>query len=145
MDDIDGLLLPGGDHENVIDQVLTRVRGITRANNVGLTLIDQGVTSHGRMFLVNAAGGCPVNRVVLDEQMVATLRDSKQGLTVVRCEEGRHSFLEPLQSAGSEFFWIWPVLVEDELAAILSVGYVEPPAYGAQVAGCGSHCAQRLE
>ncbi len=42
LDEIDGLLLPGGDYENVIDQVLIRVRSITRANNVGLTLIDPG-------------------------------------------------------------------------------------------------------
>jgi diguanylate cyclase (GGDEF)-like protein len=144
IEDIDGLLLAGGDHENVIDQVLTRVRGVTGSNNVGLTLIEPGVSGHGRMFLVNADGGCPVNRVVLDEQMLDTLRNARSGLTVVRCEERRHSFLEPLQRAGSGFFWIWPVTVEGALAAILSVGYVEPPANGARVAGCGTHCAQRL-
>lgn len=144
IDDIDGLLLAGGDHESVIDQVLTRVREITRANNVGLTLIDQGVSGHGRMFAVNSKGGCPVSRVILDEQMVETLRQATHGLTVIRCEEGRHSFLEPLQSAGSAFFWIWPVSVEGRLGAILSVGYVEPPAQGARVAGCGTHCAERL-
>jgi diguanylate cyclase (GGDEF)-like protein len=144
IDDIDGLLLAGGDHESVIDQVLTRVRGITGANNVGLTWIDPGVSGHGRMFAVNAEGGCPVSRVILDEQMVETLRAATHGLTVVRCEEGRHSFLEPLQSAGSAFFWIWPVTVEGKLGAILSVGYVDPPAQGARVAGCGTHCAERL-
>ncbi|MEO8315172.1 MAG: EAL domain-containing protein [Pseudomonadota bacterium] len=144
MDDINGLLLAGGDHEGVIDQVLTRVRGITRANNVGLTLIDAAVSGHGRMFAVNSEGGCPVSRVMLDEQMVETLRQTTHGLTVVRCEEGRHSFLDPLQSAGSTFFWIWPVVAAGELVAILSVGYVEPPADGARVAGCGTHCAERL-
>lgn len=144
MDDIDRLLLAGGDHESVIDQVLTRVRGISGANNVGLTLIDPGVSGHGRMFAVNAEGGCPVSRVMLDDQMGETLRHATQGLTVVRCEEGRHSFLEPLRSAGSSFFWVWPVHVEGQLAAILSVGYTEPPAHGARVAGCGTHCAERL-
>jgi diguanylate cyclase (GGDEF)-like protein len=144
IDDIDGLLLAGGDHESVIDQVLTKVRGITRASNVGLTLIDPGVCGHGRMFAVNAAGGCPVSRVMIDEQMLETLRAARHGLTVVRCEEGRHSFLEPLQAAGSNFFWIWPVAVEGELAAILAVGYAEPPTHGARVAGCGTHCAERL-
>jgi diguanylate cyclase (GGDEF)-like protein len=144
LDEIDGLLLPGGDYENVIDQVLTRVRSITRAHNVGLTLIDPGVSGHGRLFVVNAAGGFPVNRVELDDQMVATLREARHGLTIVRCEEGRHSFLEPLQGAGSAFFWVWPVMVAGELAAILAVGYEEPPAQAARVAGCGAHCAQRL-
>jgi diguanylate cyclase (GGDEF)-like protein len=144
LDEIDGLLLPGGDYENVIDQVLTRVRSITHARNVGLTLIDPGVAGHGRLFVVDAKGGFPVNRVELDDEMVATLRDAENGLTIVRCEEGRHSFLEPLQGAGSAFFWVWPVMVAGELAAILAVGYEEPPAQAARVAGCGAHCAQRL-
>jgi diguanylate cyclase (GGDEF)-like protein len=142
--DIDALLLAGGDFENVIDQVLARVRDVTDANNVGLTLIDPGASGHGRMFAVNTQGGFPVNRVVLDEQMASTLLESVTGLTVVRCEAVRHSFLAPLQTAGSSFFWVWPVVVNEDLAAILVVGYAEPPEYGARVAGCGTLCAQRL-
>ncbi len=57
------MLLPGGDYENVIDQVLTRVRAVTGAKNVGLTLIDNAVSSNGRMLTVNSDGGGPVNRV----------------------------------------------------------------------------------
>jgi diguanylate cyclase (GGDEF)-like protein len=144
LEEIDALLLTGGDHESVVDQVLSRVREVTGANNVGLTMVDSGVAGHGRLFAVNSQGGCPVNRVVLDEQMLHTLRESRTGLTIVRCEEGRHSFLEPMQSGGSAFFWVWPVLVADELAAILAVGYVEPPPHGARVAGCGTLCAQRF-
>jgi diguanylate cyclase (GGDEF)-like protein len=45
---------------------------------------------------------------------------------------------------GSQFFWVWPVVVNDRLAAILTVGYVEPPVNGAHVAGCGTQCAHRL-
>ena len=144
VDEIDGLLLAGGDHENVIDQVLMRIRDITRANNVGLTLVEPDVAGHGRMFAVDVDGGCPVSRVAMDEQMVETLRTAQHGLTVARFEAGRHSFLEPLQSAGSSFFWVWPVSIDGQLAAVLAVGYVEPPANGARVAGCGTHCAQRL-
>ena len=35
-------------------------------------------------------------------------------------------------------------VVNDRLAAILAVGYVEPPVNGSHVAGCGTQCAQRL-
>ncbi len=143
LDEIDGLLLPGGDHEGVIDQVLARVRAVTRAHNVGLTLVDP-VASHGRLFAVSAAGGAPVTRVPLDADMVATLREAELGLTVVRNEEGRHSFLAPLQAGGATFFWIWPVMAAGELAAILAVGYVEAPSGAAGVAQTGTQCAQRL-
>ena len=98
LDEIDALLLPGGDYESVLDHVLTRVRASTMAHNVGLTLIDP-VSGHGRLFAVSGTGGQPVSRVTLDGDMVATLSEAEQGLTVARCEEGRHSFLEPLQGA----------------------------------------------
>jgi len=144
LEEIDALLLVGGDYESVIDQVLTRVREATTANNVGLTLVDPSMTGHGRLFAVNAEGGCPVNRVVLDEQMAQALRESLTGLTVVRCEELRHSFLLPLQQDGSEFFWVWPVMVNQELTGVLAIGYREAPQLGARVAACGTQCAQRL-
>jgi diguanylate cyclase (GGDEF)-like protein len=144
LEEIDALLLAGGDYESVIDQVLMRVRQATGANNVGLTLVDPAMTGHGRLFAVGAEGGCPVNRVVLDEQMTQSLRDAPGGLTVARCEEGRHSFLMPLQGAGSEFFWVWPVMVNQELSAVLAIGYPEAPPQGARVAHCGTQCAQRL-
>ena len=144
LEEIDALLLMGGDYESVIDQVLMRVREATGANNVGLTLVDPAMTGHGRLFAVDAEGGCPVNRVVLDEEMTQALRESAAGLTVVRCEEGRHSFLMPMQQGGSEFFWVWPVLVNQELSAVLAVGYTETPPQSARVAACGTQCAQRL-
>lgn len=144
LDEIDALLLPGGDYENVIDQVLGRVRAVVNANNVGLTLVDPSSAMHGRLFVVNAHGGAPVNRVVLDIEMVETLREADAGLTIVRCEDGRHSFLEPLQSTGSDFFWVWPVMAGEELAAILAVGYVEPPQQAARIADTGMLCARHL-
>jgi diguanylate cyclase (GGDEF)-like protein len=143
LDEIDALLLPGGDYESVIDQVLGRVRAVTRSHNVGLTLVDQ-VTGHGRLFAVSVTGGQPVTRVSLDPDMAATLRDAELGLTVARSEPGRHSFLEPLQAGGSQFFWVWPVLAAGELAAILSVGFTEAPAGATSIAETGTQCAQRL-
>lgn len=144
LEEIDGLLLMGGDYESVLDQVLMRVREATGAHNVGLTLVDPAMSGHGRLFAVDAEGGCPVNRVVLDEEMMHALRASAGGLTIVRCEEGRHSFLMPMQQGGSEFFWVWPVLVNQELSAVLVVGYPEAPPQSARVAACGTQCAQRL-
>jgi diguanylate cyclase (GGDEF)-like protein len=143
LDEIDALLLPGGDHESVIDQVLSRVRAVTRSHNVGLTLVD-AVTGHGRLFAVSATGGAPLTRVQLDGDMVATLREAELGLTVVRNEQGRHSFLEPLQAGGATFFWVWPVTAGGELAAILAVGYADPPSGATSVAQTGTQCAQRL-
>lgn len=143
LEEIDTLLLAGGDHESVIDQILMRVREATGSRNVGLTLVDPAMTGHGRLFAVNSAGGCPVSRVLLDEQMAQALIESGSGMTVVRCEEVRHSFLAPLQQEGSEFFWVWPVMVNGALAAVLAIGYTEAPEQGSVVI-CGTQCARRL-
>lgn len=142
--EMDTLLIAGGEFEYVIDRVLKLVCGVTTARNVGVTLIDSDAVGHGRLFAVSADGDFPVNRVVLDDEMAAVLLESRTGLTIMRCEEERHSFLKPLQVDGSQFFWVWPVVVGERLAAILTVGYAEPPHNGAHVAGCGTHCAQRL-
>ncbi len=142
--EIDTLLIAGGDFEYVIDRVLKLVCGVTQARNVGVTLIDSDAEGHGRLFAVSADGDFPVNRVVLDDGMASTLLESKTGLTIMRCEDERHSFLKPMQVDGSQFFWVWPVVVNDRLAAILAVGYVDPPVSGSHVAGCGTQCAQRL-
>jgi diguanylate cyclase (GGDEF)-like protein len=144
LDELDALLLPGGDYESVIDQVLTRVRAVTRANNVGLALVDPGIVGHGRLYVVNSEGGAPVNRVMLDPAMVAALREADEGLTIASFEPGRHSFLEPLHCSGSTCFWVWPVMASDELAAILTVAYVEPPQTSDRIADTGMLCAQRL-
>jgi diguanylate cyclase (GGDEF)-like protein len=142
--EIDALLIGAGEVENVLDRVLERVRDVTLARNVGITLIDANAPGYGRLFSVSAEGGCPISRVSLDAQMAQTLLESRSGLTIVRCEEVRHSFLAPLQESGAQFFWVWPVIVAERLAAILSVGYAEPPQFGGQVAHYGTECARRL-
>ena len=82
--------------------------------------------------------------MLLDGDMALRLRDAEQGLTIVRFEEGRHSFLEPLQGAGASFFWVWPVMAAGEMAAVLSVGFADAPAGGSGIADTGTQCAQRL-
>jgi diguanylate cyclase (GGDEF)-like protein len=141
---IDALLIGAGDVESVMDEVLALVREVMLARNVGMTLVDANAPTHGRLFCVSAESGAPVTRVNLDPQMVETLGASRTGMTIFRFEEQRHSFLTPLHAGGSQFFWVWPVCVGDRLAAILSVGYTEPPQAAEQIARCGTECAQRL-
>lgn len=142
--DIDELLIGAIDVEQVLDRVLVRMRELMRARNVSLMLVDASVSGHGRLFSVGLDATLGINRVVLDPAMGQTLLESHSGLTIMRCEEERHSFLLPLRDSGTEFFWVWPLLPAQRLAAVLAVGYVEPPAQGAQVAHYGTLCVRRL-
>ena len=86
----------------------------------------------------------PVQRVTFDNAMIATVRESPEGLTIARIEETRHSFLASMRDCGAEFFWLWPVVDEERLAALLIVGYHGEPARDPAVADYGAAFAERL-
>jgi diguanylate cyclase (GGDEF)-like protein len=143
--EIDSLLLASGEVEEVLDGVLERVRDVTRCRAAGIALIDGNAPLHGRIFVASREGGpLPVSRVSIDASILDTLNASPQGLTIARCEEGRHSFLVPLISSGAQFFWAWPVFAGERLAAVLAVGYDEPAQADASLAAYGTECAMRL-
>jgi len=143
--EIDRLLLGSAGLEQVLDAILSRVQAVTRCQSVGIALRDGDAPGRGRVYLAIAGlNDLPVSRVALDDDMLTTLAGESGGLTITRCEEQRHSFLKPLKEAGSEFFWVWPVAVEERVEAILAVGYREPPVADPQIARSGGEFAARL-
>ncbi|HEY1284193.1 MAG TPA: EAL domain-containing protein [Steroidobacteraceae bacterium] len=145
LSEIDQLLLGPAELEEMLESILERVQTVTRCHSVGITLRDADAPGRGRIYLAaNGLTGLPVSRVTLDDDMVTTLATEFDGLTITRCEEARHSFLRPLNEIGSEFFWVWPVMPNDRVEAILAVGYREAPASDPHVAKCGGQFARRL-
>ena len=145
LSEVDRLLLQPGGLEPVLDAILTRVQRVTGCSSAGIVLRDPDAPWRGRVYL--AAKSCrdlPVSRVALDDDMMATLAAEAEGLTVTRCEDARHSFLVPLKTLGSEFFWVWPVKFGKHVEAILAVGYQDPPIADPHAAQCGSEFAARL-
>jgi diguanylate cyclase (GGDEF)-like protein len=142
---IDQLLLRSIELEDVLDAIMSRVQALTGCQSVGITLRDADAPGCGRVFLA-AAGltDVPVSRITLDDGMMLTLAAEPAGLTVVRCEDERHSFLKPLAETGAMFFWVWPVIVAERVEAILAVGYRETPVADPSVARCGGRFAERL-
>ncbi len=99
--EIDSLLLGAGELESALDDVLARVREVTRSRAVGFALIDGTEPPHGRIFVTSRGGEpLPVSRIDLDAALLETLHESAEGLTIARCEEDRHSLLAPLQQVG---------------------------------------------
>jgi diguanylate cyclase (GGDEF)-like protein len=142
---IDQLLLQSAELERVLDAILSRVQVLTHCQSVGITLRDADAPGRGRVYLLaSGLNDLPVNRIALDDGMMETLAGETNGLTVVRCEDVRHSFLKPLADTGAVFFWVWPVIVAERLEAILAVGYREVPVADPVVAHCGGKFAERL-
>ena len=143
--EIDKLLLGSAELEQVLDAILSRVQSVTRCHCVGITLRDSDAPGRGRVYIAaNGLSELPVNRVELDDDMLTTLATESKGLTIARCEDGRHSFLKPLKDVGADFFWVWPVSVADRIEAILCVGYRESPAADPHLAQNGAQFAERL-
>jgi diguanylate cyclase (GGDEF)-like protein len=144
LNDIDRMLLESVELESCLDQLLERVVKITRCDSAMLVLLDRDAAEYGRAYLTAAGEHAPVSRVGLDASLLSQLALERGGLTVARFEPGRHSVLEPLHAHGAEFFWLWPVLSGEEVAAVLVVGYRGVPQVAAEVAGFGTECAARI-
>ncbi len=145
LSEVDRLLLQPGGLEPVLDAMLTRVQRVTGCNSTGIVLRDPDAPWRGRVYLAaKNHRDLPVSRVALDDDMMTTLAAEPEALTVTRCEHARHSFLAPMKSLGSEFFWLWPVKLANHVEAVLAVGYEDPPVADPHIAHCGSEFATRL-
>jgi len=141
---IDRLLLESGELESCLEPLLDRISEITGCDAAMLVLLDPDVGDYGRAYLSAAGAHAPVSRISLDPALLAQLGAERAALTVARFEAGRHSILDPLHARGAEFFWLWPVISQDKLAAVLAVGYRNSPQVAVEVAGYGTECAARI-
>ena len=143
--EVDRALLAASEIDRALDVVLPKFRELTRSHCVGVILLDPTAHAHGRLFMAAlGADELPVQRVTFDSAMLATVREAPEGMTVARIEETRHAFLASMRDAGAEFFWLWPVVDEDRLAAMLVVGYHGEPERDPAVADYGAAFAERL-
>jgi len=144
LNEIDRMLLESSELESCLDRLLDRVCSIVHCDAAMLALLDPDASEYGRAYL--AAGGehAPVSRITLDALMLSQLCQERSGLTVMRLEPQRHSVLVPMQEHGAEFFWVWPVLSQETLVAVLAVGYRVAPEVAAEVAAYGTECASRI-
>ena len=138
-------LLAAPELEPVLDAMLPKLRKLLEARALGLVLISADMPQYGRVYVAHEESGeYPVQRVSLDESMMKLLANSAEGLTIMRYEPQRHSFLLPSAANGAQLFWAWPVMEADRLAGILTVGYDESEQLDPQLAQRGTDSARRL-
>jgi diguanylate cyclase (GGDEF)-like protein len=143
--EVDRALLAASEIDRALDIVLPKFRELTRAQVVGVILMDPTAHSHGRLFMAAVgADDLPVQRVNFDLAMIATIREAPEGMTIARVEDTRHAFLGSMRDAGAEFFWLWPVVDEERVSSMLVVGYHGEPSRDAAVAEYGAAFAERL-
>src|SRR4029078_8559984 len=81
--EVDRALLAASEIDRALDIVLPKFRELTRAQCVGVILVDPTAHAHGRRFTAAlGAAEQPVQRVIFDGAMLATVREAPEGLTI---------------------------------------------------------------
>jgi diguanylate cyclase (GGDEF)-like protein len=144
--EIDRLLLEAVDLEARLEPILQRVCAVTAAQVAAVALIDRDAPGHARSFLASADGATsPVSRINLEAEIIQSLQDAPQGISVQPHHLERYSFLEPLRALGADVCHVWPLIAGNEVAAMLSVGYRGTGAPPQQAHDYGAECALRLQ
>jgi diguanylate cyclase (GGDEF)-like protein len=140
--EIDRLLLQAEELEQSLESILLRVRMGTGAVGAEVALLDRDAPHYARAFTIAAdSSHCPVSRLLLDDEAMLLLREQPQGLTVAA---HRAAFLEALRALGAGHCQVWPIFVNEELTAILAVGYRADAPPRARQLQFGAECAARL-
>ena len=143
--EVDCALLGTMEVDQGIETALPKLVTMTLSRAAGVILIDEVTSSHGRLLLAaDKEESLPVERVMLDPEMLLAVSTASEGMTIARVEKARHAFLAPFAQLGAGFFWLWPVLRNDKLLAVLVIGFEQEPVSAAEGARHGATFAQRL-
>ena len=145
LEQIDRLLLEAKELEQSLDAMLPRVCAVTGAQVAAVLLIDRDAPGYARSFVGGADGAdYPVSRINLDPAVISSLAREPEGLSVSQDQAERFGFLAPLDALEATQFNLWPILVDDQVSAILSVGSRNATPLPAQQVAYGAQCAERL-
>lgn len=126
--EIDRAVLSVLDKEKIVDTVLNRMREVFPCNAVSVTMIDSKSAERAQTYLRD--GQVEQERLLemveIKPQDIQSLYDNP---VTLRLESGEvwPGYLLPLAKRGSKSFLILPIFIKQELAGIVSLGYLQPP------------------
>ncbi len=133
------------DAEQALDAVLPRICAVTATHVAALLLIDRDAPGYARSFVGGADGAdYPVTRIPLQPELIAALGRDTSGLAMDTEQAESHDFLAPLHAMGARHFHVWPIVVGEQVTAILSVGLRGQSGLAAAQITFGTECAERL-
>ena len=100
--EVDRALLAASEIDRALDIVLPKFRELTRAQCVGVILLDPTAHAHGRLF--TAALGAielPVQRVTFDSSMIATVSEARWSSTYLGSHRWRKRWMSSTTTTAS--------------------------------------------
>ena len=125
MAEIDRLILSALDTKHIVKTILLRMRDIVVCDFVGVTLIDADSPRSGRTFSgIDAAGEPTSYDIAISAEDIRILHDNP-GHFQIRNDERMPKYLQPLAQKGSKSHVVLPIFLDDELSALITIGFME--------------------
>lgn len=121
--DIDKLILSNPDSEEIYQAVLKHIQDVAPCDIASITVLEDDAPNIGKTFLSQnaAAVGSQNKRITLSDEDIKTLL-SPTATTDMLAKADEHHFLGPVKEYGATTVCVFPVSVNDSLAAIISLG-----------------------
>jgi len=129
INELDRAILSSWDTGKIVDTVMVRLRDLMPYDGVSISLLDGGAPLAATTYVSTATPKTEnfIERCTLLPDEVESLRRYPDAFTLVR-RNGLPTYLAPLARRGMGAFLIAPIFLNDNLAAIISLGHSDPPA-----------------
>ena len=121
-------ILTSLDRDRIIQTVLLNARNVVSCDSVSLTLIDSTGTKVGLMFLKSSEYGDTagiVKRPTIFQLPELRKIGEVEGSLIAESDDGFDGLLSPMKDRGCIRFIILPIIVQDQLSGVLTLGYME--------------------
>ncbi len=128
LSEVDRLILSTLEIEQVLEMVLSHLRGVVTCDVASITLVDTDSDHMARTFIETPDGEDNVQRVELGERELKMLADHPGGM-LVSWDAAWPPYLIPLKRLGARRFLLVPIRYRARLTGIISLGYRQKPRF----------------
>ena len=123
LSELDRSILSSFDLDPVIDLALKRLPKLVDCDCLAISLFDRDAPNVARVYYRDRKrGGYYVKRILVSlEARQKLLGSNKRVLNIP--EDVHVSYLEPLKKWGAKYFHVLPVVIDDRLGSLISLGY----------------------
>lgn len=128
LSEVDRLILSTLEIEQVLEMVLSHLRGVVTCDVASITLVDADSNLMARTFIEAPEGEDNVQRVELGERERKLLTENPGGVLLSR-DSAWPRYLIPLKRQGARRFLLMPIRYKSQLSGIISLGYRQKPRF----------------
>ncbi len=125
LSDIDKLILSNTDSENIYYTVLKHIQSVAPCDVTSITVLEHDAPNIGKTYLSNHASiiQSDTRRIELNDNDIKKLQSPTNYNDMLHQATDKH-FLAPVKQCGATNVCVFPVIVDEHLPAIISLGFI---------------------